>query len=252
MFSVIIPTKDEEQYIGDLLKSINSQTLQPEEIIVADKSKDKTPQIAHQHGSVVVEGTDDHRIGKARNNGAKYASSDYLVFLDGDCELRNDDFFEKLITKFEEKDLDIATCYFSPDHKNLKTILVFTSVNALKAWGHLTKKVVTEGAACIIIKKNVFDRIGGFNEELTVGEDLEIIKRSIKKGFRFGVIPLLIRTSTRRFRGRSLLGVMIGAAGVAYATIYGVQWLKNHKDLFTKLYWGKDEKKKKTKKQKKK
>jgi glycosyltransferase involved in cell wall biosynthesis len=244
MFSIIIPTKDEEKFIGTLLSSIRAQTLQPDEIIIADKSQDNTVKIAHQYNTVIVEGTDDHRIGKARNNGARYTDSEYLVFLDGDCELPKNDFFEKLINKFKEKDLDIATCYYSPNDKNLRNILIFTSFNALKTWGHLTKKVIAEGAACIIIKRTVFEAIDGFNEKLTVGEDLDIIKRSIENDYRFGVIPLLIKTSTRRYKGRSILAISLGAIGVAYATIYGFKWLRQHSDKFSNLYWGKEKNKK--------
>jgi glycosyltransferase involved in cell wall biosynthesis len=243
MFSIIIPTKDEEKYIGNLLESIDSQTIQPDEIVIADKSQDNTASIAKSFGAKVVQGTDDHRVGKARNNGARHTYSDYLIFLDGDCELRDDDFFEKLLEKFTEKDLDIATCYFTPDKKNLKSIIAFTSFNALKTWGHMTKKVIAEGAACMVIKREVFLKLGGFDEKLTIGEDAEIVKRAIDEGYKFAVIPLLIQTSSRRFKGRSIIAAAVGAAGITYATMYGIKWLKKHTNIFHKLYWGKDPKK---------
>jgi glycosyltransferase involved in cell wall biosynthesis len=240
MFSVVIPTKDEENHIATLLESIREQTVQPDEIIIADKSKDDTVKIARNYGTVIVEGTDDNKVGKARNNGVRYTESEYLIFLDADCEIRNEDFFEKLLKRFKKKDLDIATCYYTPDEKNLKSILIFTSFNALKTWGHFTKKIIAEGAACMIMRRKTYEDLGGFNEELTVGEDAEIIKRAIENNKRFGVIPLFIRTSTRRYKGRSILAVTLGAAGALYATIYGIKWLKKNSHIFEKLYWGKD------------
>ena len=66
-FSVIIPTLSEEDRIGNLLTDIKRQSLQPNEIIIADKSTDNTPRIAKNLGCIVIEGVNDKIVGKARN-----------------------------------------------------------------------------------------------------------------------------------------------------------------------------------------
>ena len=86
MLSIIIPTKNEEKYLPNLLRSIKKQTFKDYEIIVADNnSKDKTKKIAKRYGCKIVKGG---LPGKARNQGAKFAEGDILLFLDSDPELK--------------------------------------------------------------------------------------------------------------------------------------------------------------------
>ncbi|MEA3356947.1 MAG: glycosyltransferase [Patescibacteria group bacterium] len=243
MFSVVIPTKDEEDHIEKLLLSIKKQTLQPDEIIVADKSTDKTPQIAKKFGAKIVQGTDNHRVGIGRNNGARASRSQYIVFIDADSELRSKRFFSRFVGTFIKKDLDIATCYYTPDKKNLTNIIVFSGMNAFKKWADVTKNVIAEGAGCVIMKRDVFAALNGFNEEMKVGEDADIIKRATKMKFRFAVIPILIRTSTRRYDNRSTIKVLLGAAGIGVVTFFGYKWFRKNLHKFEDMYW-KDGKKK--------
>jgi len=57
MFSVIIPSLNEEKYLGRLLDSIQQQHLKPAEIIIADAhSKDRTREIARKYGCKIVDG----------------------------------------------------------------------------------------------------------------------------------------------------------------------------------------------------
>jgi glycosyltransferase involved in cell wall biosynthesis len=239
MFSVIIPTKNEERHIAKLLKSIEEQTLQPDEIIVADKSTDMTREIAESYNATIVEGVDNGRVGIARNRGAEVSNSDFFIFIDADSELRSNTFFSKFVGKFIEKDLDAATCYYTPDRKNLKSILVFTGWNALKKWGDMTKKIISEGAGCFIIKKEVFNDLDGFDENMRVGEDADLIKRLIRNNYRFGVIPLLIKTSARRYSntsGWNIVKIVAGAAGVGLASALGYKWLQKKLPKFEEMY----------------
>jgi glycosyltransferase involved in cell wall biosynthesis len=94
--SVIIPIYNAEQYVGDCLDSITSQSLQDLEIIcVDDCSTDKTSQIIHSKAK------DDQRIqickndmnmgaAAARNTGLKIARGKYISFVDADDRLLPD------------------------------------------------------------------------------------------------------------------------------------------------------------------
>lgn len=240
MFSVVIPTLNEEKNLRKLLKQIQQQTLKPSEIIVADKSTDNTPNVAREFGAKVVVGTDDYRIGKGRNNGAKHAKERIIVFLDADGDLRTKDFFSKLIGNFIKKDLDVATCYFSPDKKNIRNIILYSGYNALKKFSEITKGVIAEGAACVVVKKEVFQLIGGFSEKLKVGEDVEFIRRALENDYKYGVIGLLIKTSARKFTNRgamSNLATLVGGIGVLFAGIYGIKRLSKYLSKFEDFYW---------------
>ena len=72
IFSIIIPTYNEEEYLPVLLDSIKEQDFDDYEIIVADaNSTDKTVEIAKDYGCIVVEGG---LPAVGRNNGAKICS----------------------------------------------------------------------------------------------------------------------------------------------------------------------------------
>ncbi len=247
MFSVVIPTKNEEKNIKRLLKNLRRQTLQPNQIIVADKSTDDTAKIAKSFGATVVEGVNNGKVGKGRNMGAKHVKSDWIVFLDADVILP-DDFFEVAIPTVIEGDYDIATCKILADKKKLKNFLYFRSWHAVKKLGYYTKQILAECGACMIVKKKSFDHIDGFSEIIGVGEDADFVQRILKAGGKYKILPLKIQMSDRRFNKpmHKLAFQMAGLAGLAAITILGIGVLKKNRHRFEKLYGelgGKDKKK---------
>jgi 4,4'-diaponeurosporenoate glycosyltransferase len=95
--SVIIPARNEEHNLPNLLCSLASQPVKPQEIIVVnDGSTDRTAELARQHGATVIASRplpDDWR-GKtwACHQGAQAATGDLLVFLDADTWFEPDGF----------------------------------------------------------------------------------------------------------------------------------------------------------------
>lgn len=81
-FSAVIPTWNEEEWLPGLLSNLRRFS-QITEIIVADNdSGDQTRRIARLHGARVVAGG---YPAAARNEGSKYATSDYILFIDADA-----------------------------------------------------------------------------------------------------------------------------------------------------------------------
>src|SRR3989338_1163009 len=88
--SIIIPTLNEEEYLPKLLESIRQQRFKDLEIIVADAgSTDKTKEIAERYGCKIVPGGLPAR---GRNEGARVAGGELLVFLDADVMFPRDFF----------------------------------------------------------------------------------------------------------------------------------------------------------------
>ena len=82
MLSIIIPALNEENYLPLLLESIKKQDFKDYEIIVADAGpKDKTVQIAKNYGCKIAPGG---LPAKGRNQGAKIAQGDLLLFITAD------------------------------------------------------------------------------------------------------------------------------------------------------------------------
>lgn len=239
MFSIVIPAKNEEKVIGDLLRSIRDQTVQPHKIILADKSKDRTREIASAFGVKIVDGDDNGYIGKARNNGASLVDDDIIIFLDADTELITCTTLEDTITCFEALELDIATTYYRSKVSNWKGTLFFSIFNFLKTIDGMLKLGYSIGGGMMVVRKDSFNRIGRFNETLKICEDIDLGWRMVQGRYRFGLLPIIIDVSSRRFTEKSLSSVIsstIGGFGSIMVNVWHINWLKKFKDRFERLY----------------
>jgi len=100
--SVIIPVYNEEELIGECLKSLLNQTLKPEEIIIIDDgSTDKTRQIIRKYKVKLLQ--QNHQgPGPARNLGVKSSKGDIVVFVDADMTFDRE-FLRKLVLPIVKK-----------------------------------------------------------------------------------------------------------------------------------------------------
>ncbi len=192
MLSVIIPTLNEEKYLPQVLASISAQNY-PCEVVVADAaSRDRTAEIARLAGCRVVSGGVQAR---GRNEGARTAAGDILLFTDADVILP-DNFLEQNLAEFNRRGLDVATCPAAPISQHPFDVAIYSLAN-LVIWLFQRLRPFAQGF-CIFIKKPLHERIGGFDESITFGEDSEYMLRAARRG-RFGVLPNKILVSSRRF-----------------------------------------------------
>ena len=192
--SIIIPAKDEEELLPNLLESIRNQDFDDYEVIVADAfSTDRTREIAREYGATVVDGG---MPGPGRNAGARAAKGEFLVFLDADVVLP-DNFLKNLYNEMQDRYIDVATCEIVPIsdiqldriiHKLINmTILANMRVDP-KAFGF-----------CIFITRRLFNRIGGFDETIKVAEDNDLVKRASEfRPLRY-INSTFVKVSVRRF-----------------------------------------------------
>lgn len=175
--SIIIPTLNEEQSIGSLLRSIQQQTETSYEIIIADAgSTDQTTDIARQFGATVVDGG---MPAVGRNCGARVAQGEYLLFLDADVLLTRN-FLAEMISEFEEKELDVASCSVVPISDKTIDIILHGVANAYIS---LTQYFYPHAPGfCILVKKSVHDQLNGFDETLKLAEDHDYVNRAQKVG----------------------------------------------------------------------
>ncbi len=117
--SIIIPCYNVEQYIDRCMKSLISQTIgidQLELILVNDASPDNTLnklieyEKQYPDSILVINLEQNIKQGGARNVGLKYASCDYVGFVDSD-DWVEPTMYEKLYDKMIEHDCDYVTCY---------------------------------------------------------------------------------------------------------------------------------------------
>jgi len=195
MLSIIIPTHNEENYLPKLLKSIKEQNFSDYEIVVADaNSTDKTREIAASFGAKIVNGG---LPGAGRNRGAEAARGDIFLFLDADVFLPDNNFLNDVLKEFLERKLEMATCRLKPDGGKLIDTFFHKFYDFYVT--AMIKIIPHAPGFFILITKNLFNEIGGFDETITLCEDTDLTVRAAKKG-RFGFLRARkIKVAVRRF-----------------------------------------------------
>lgn len=175
--SFVIPAFNEERYIANTLDSIHTalQGRWSYEILVIDNgSTDRTPELVRTGGGQVLVrkgGT----IGSLRNFGAARAKGDVLVFLDADITLTAAwlSNFETVVALFRSlpRVLSGSMCSIPSSPTWLERMWYAPQVD--ESLSHL-------GSAHLIIRRDFFTEIGGFDETLETGEDYDFSVRVVR------------------------------------------------------------------------
>lgn len=202
-FSIIIPTLNEEKFLPRLLSSLKKQKEKDFEIIVVDaNSIDKTKDIVNQfqkHLPINLFQVDKKNVSFQRNFGAKKACGDYLIFLDADCEVFPT--FIKTLKKniMKEKGLFFIP-YLLPERGDKKYLALFTLINLIIELTQNINKPFSAGGF-MVIEKHFFKLLGGFDEQLFISEDHNLVYRAGQWGVKAKFLPKVkIKVSLRRLR----------------------------------------------------
>ncbi len=178
LISVVLNIMNEERNIADLLDSLVIQE-QPLEIVVIDaQSKDRTREIVKSYiekYSFVRMYIKPGSRGESTNFGISKAGGDVIVFTGGDC-IANPNWIKELVKSVEEG-ADIVAG---------KTINM-----GLRAWEELDRVElfhkgfdVSFPSCNMAFKKDVLNKVGGFDTWFITAEDIDLTYRSIDAGFR--------------------------------------------------------------------
>ena len=186
--SVIVPVRDEEDSICELLDSLLAQTHPPDEIVITDGgSVDATPQIIEgyrqQGAPVKLIRAGAALPGRGRNLAAAEAKYEWLAFTDGGIRLAKD-WLEALILKAKEDDsTDIVYGSVEP-----VTDTFFTECAAI---AYVPPPKPQEDViarprfiASSLLRREAWARVKGFPENLRSAEDLIFMDRLEKAGYR--------------------------------------------------------------------
>ena len=228
MISIIIPTYNEADQIAKTISEIRMANGEGNiEIIVADGgSTDETISIAKENGAIPL--LCEHKGRAAQmNKGASIAKGEILYFLHADSIPPNN-FTDQILSAYNKS--AASGCFrltFDYDHWFLKANAWFTKfdVNAFRF-----------GDQSLFITKKIFQKAGGFREDLLMMEDQEIIHR-IKKLGRFIVMKDVVITSSRKYLDNGLFrmqGIFYRIWAMYYLGYSQQQMLRVYKRLIRK------------------
>ncbi len=183
--SVVIPTYNYGQFIGEAIESVLVQTLPASEIIVVDDgSTDETEEVVSLFGDKVRYLRQENRgVSSARNNGTANSSGQFVAFLDAD-DIWESTKLKKQFAKFrEDSEIGLVSCGMREfDSQTGETIAIHLEGSEGWVAGDIVlgRPVIGPGGS-IVVKREVMDDVGGFDTRLKNGEDWEFCLRVAKK-----------------------------------------------------------------------
>lgn len=189
ILSVIIPAFNEETCLPATLDAVAKAAagLDVEVIVVDNGSTDGTARVASSLGARVIPET-ERNIARARNRGAAAALGEVLVFVDADTVIP-----PKLLARIRES--DAAGGAVDTDYRPARW-----SVRAyLACWRVVGKAAGMAQGATQFCCRDVFEALGGYDETLFMGEDVDFYAR-LRRRFTVEFIEdLKVEPSCRRF-----------------------------------------------------
>ena len=191
--SIIIPVRNEEGSIRALLDNLLKQSFQPAEIVITDGgSSDATPAIVSEyvaHGAPIRLLREAAALpGRGRNLAAAEAENEWLAFIDAGT-IPEPFWLESLARRAASgSDVDVVYGSFEPVADSLfKQCAVMAYVappTEVEA-----KLIRTRSVASVLVRKTVWQTIGGFPEDLRSAEDLLFMNKIEQANFRIAHAP---------------------------------------------------------------
>jgi glycosyltransferase involved in cell wall biosynthesis len=219
--TIVIPCKNEENYIQHLLTSLRLQKIGDTRIIIADSSTDNTRQVIKDNSAFLnVEVIDGGPVSIARNNGAKLATTPYILFIDSDVRFVDKYVIRDAVEEIEFYNLDLVGakiyCYDKDWRANLGFI-IFNYMNRILS--HFSPFAV---GAFMLTRRDKFEEYGGFSEKYITSEDFFLSRMYNPQKFR--IINHYFGQDSRRFKKMGYFGM------AAYL-------IKNFINRNNKKYW---------------
>lgn len=205
--SIIIPTRDGLDLLRQCIESVLAKTTYPNyEIIVVDNGSVKPETLDYfshlttQPNVRVLHDDSPFNFSALNNRAAAQAGGDYLCLLNNDIEVITPDWLDEMVSIAAQPGSGAvgARLWYPNDTLQHGGVLLGLGGVAghmhanLRRWqlGYFGRAVTTQNlsavtAACLVIRKSIYDQVGGLNEELAVAfNDVDFCIRVLKAGYR--------------------------------------------------------------------
>lgn len=237
--SFVIPAYNEENYLGDCLRSIFREAcgkkMNMEIIVVNNNSTDRTRKIAESFPEVIIVDEFEKGLVNARRAGFNVSTGDLIANIDADTRLTSG-WIEKVLNEFvsDPKVVAYSGPYIFYDLSfKLKIIVRFFYYFAFLSY-IINRYILHIGSLLqggnFVFRKSAFLRAGGYNSNFTYwGEDADVAKRLSKVGRVVFSFKLPIYASARRLKSEGMLYI-----GIKYIVNY--IWVILFKKPFSEAY----------------
>lgn len=210
--STVIPTFNEEFYIGKLLTQIKSQKYPQnklETIVVDNNSKDESVKAVksfikdNPEMRIKLFTENKQGVNFARNRGGYTAKGELLIFLDADNRMKND--FLQNVAKIYNSSLSAGSFYTIPESNSWSDNALFNILHFLKVLGFKLH------GKCFLTK-DLFYKMGGWDEKVKIATTVEfndrLKKECQKNGLKYKITNIKIKASMRRFKKQGYLKIL--------------------------------------------
>ena len=198
MLSFVVPAHNEEASVAAAVAAIAAAATAAgaahEIVVVDDASTDATAAIAREAGARVIH-VQNRQISKTRNDGAREAKGDRLVFVDADTRV-NAPVMRAAIAALDAGAVGGgAMPQFDPGAPKYANRML-RRVVAIMRWMHYA-------AGCFFFcRRDAFEAVGGFDERHFAGEEI-MLSSALKRRGRMEILRETVLTSSRKFANRS-------------------------------------------------
>ena len=219
--TIVVPCKNEEDYIHYLLESLREQNIGNTRIIIADCSTDSTRQVIQDNSvGLNVEIIEGGPVSVAKNRGARLATTPYILFIDADVRFFKNNVIQDSVSLIESKNLDLIglkiKCYDQDPRAKIGFIIFNTINQALKYFSPFAV------GAFMLTRRDRFEEHGGFPEKFSTSEDYFLSRMYSPRKFR--ILRHHFGQDSRRFKKMGYLGM-------------GKYLIKNFINRNNKAYW---------------
>ena len=213
--SIIIPTKDKLKLFRNCIESIKQKTTYENyELIIIDNNsiEPETIEYLSNLNCTIVKYKENFNFSKICNLGASYANGDYFIFLNNDIEIITEDWIQSMLEQAQRKDVGAVGCKLlypngtiqhagvvlglSPDPKNTVAGHIFIRSNNVDHgyFGLIDtiRNYSAVTAAAMMVRNEVFNGVGGFDENLAVSyNDVDLCLKIREKNYLIVYTPFV-------------------------------------------------------------
>ena len=219
--TIVVPCKNEENYIHHLLDALRSQNIGNTRVIIADCSTDNTRQVIQDNSAQLhIEIIEGGPVSTAKNNGARLVTTPYILFIDADVRFFKNNVIQDAVEVIESKNLDLVGLNIKCYDKDPRAMLGFTLFNTINhALKYFSPFAV---GAFMLTRRDKFEEYGGFPEQFATSEDYFLSRKYSPKKFK--IVKHHFGQDSRRFKKMGYFGM-------------GKYLIQNFTNRNNKKYW---------------